>query len=34
MPETQFKRLHDSFVKITNNLFVVSKKEYIFVHKT
>lgn len=31
MPETQVKRLHDPFIKITNNLFAVSIKVFIFV---
>ena len=26
MPETQFKRLHDPFIKIIKNLFAVSIK--------
>ena len=33
MPEIQVKRLHDSFIKRINNLFSVSIKVFIFVHK-
>ena len=34
MPETQFKRLHDPFIKIIKNLFAVSIKVFIFVHNS
>lgn len=33
MPETQVERLHDPFIKIIKNLFAVSIKVFIFVHK-
>lgn len=33
MPETQVKRLQGLSIKIINNLFAVSIKVFIFVHK-